>query len=41
LDVKEVTVFAVSTQNLNRSKDERENLFNLIKQQFSAVLEER
>ena len=41
MDVKEVTVYAFSIENFKRSPDEVNGLFDLARQKFSQLLNEK
>ena len=41
LNVKEVTVYAFSIENFHRAKEEVEQLFNLAREKFEKLLEEK
>lgn len=41
MDVKEVTVYAFSIENFKRSKEEVDGLFNLARQKFERLLDEK
>lgn len=41
MDIKEVTVYAFSIENFKRSKDEVEQLFNLAREKFQKLFEEK
>lgn len=41
MDIKEVTVYAFSIENFKRSKDEVNGLFDLAREKFQKLLEEK
>ena len=41
LNIREVTVYAFSIENFKRSKEEVEQLFNLAREKFKKLLEEK
>ena len=41
MDIKEVTVYAFSIENFKRSEDEVNGLFDLAREKFQVLLEEK
>lgn len=41
MDIKEVTVYAFSIENFKRSEDEVNDLFDLAREKFRLLLEEK
>lgn len=41
MDIKEVTVYAFSIENFKRSEDEVNGLFDLAREKFRVLLEEK